>query len=285
MAKIPKKLVDKKANPQLKVVGLKREIFSDLYHHFLGKSWWQFLFTILVLFVSVNIIFTFFYIECDGIHNANSKLDYYFFSVQTLSTIGYGFMYPTNLCSHILIVIQSFLGLLFLSFLTGLVYSKFSIPRAKIIFTKNSLVNYDGEDLCLKFRMTNKRANQIVDARIKLVMLKTEIKNDGSRFRKIHDMKLVRSEIPMFSLSFTVQHIIDEASPFYKETHESLVQKEVFVIVTITGLDETMSQTISTRHTYSFDEVIWGATFKDVLVPDENGDIYFNFNNFDEIVY
>jgi inward rectifier potassium channel len=284
MADKPKKLINQDGTPTLRTEGLRREVFSDLYHHFLRKSWWQFLIIILSLFISVNLIFTFFYFECDGIQNAHNKLDYFFFSVQTLSTIGYGFMYPTNLCSHVLIVTQSFLGLLFLSFLTGLVFAKFSLPRAKILFTKNALVCYEKDDLTFKFRMTNKRANQIVDARIKGVMLKLEKMADGSLFRRIHDMKLVRNEIPMFSLSFTVQHIIEENSPFYQETHESLVQKEALVIITITGLDETMSQMVSTRHSYNFDEIIWGAQFKDVLLRDENGELYFNFHNFDEII-
>jgi inward rectifier potassium channel len=97
-------------------------------------------------------------------------------------------------------------------------------------------------------------------------------------------MKLVRSEIPMFSLTFTVHHIIDENSPFCNETHESLLQKQALVVITITGLDDTMSQTVSTRHAYSFDQIIWGADFKDVIVPDENGEFYFNFNDFDSII-
>ena len=102
-------------------------------------------------------------------------------------------------------------------------------------------------------------------------------------FRKIYDVTLVRAHIPIFSLTFLAQHIIDENSPFYGETHQSFVEKEAFVIITITGLDETISQTVHARYIYTFDEIIWGGKFKDVLCKDKQGKTYIDYNNFDII--
>lgn len=272
--------LDREGNPQYYTVGLNKGLFSDLYHHFLRKPWPLMLFTIFAVFLAINIIFTFLYVKCNGINNAVHLYDYFFFSVQTLSTIGYGFMYPTNFCSHSLVAIQSFMGLLFVSFLTGLIFAKFSLPRAKIMFTKNAVVTYEGDDLFFKFRMSNIRANQILDANIKAVLLKQVIRHDGSKFRKIHEMELVRSVIPMFALSFTVQHKIDEKSPFYQETHESLVEKGAVVVITLTGIDDTISQTIVSRYLYEYNDIVWNEDFKDVLFKDEYGRPYFDYRNF-----
>ncbi|MBC7475788.1 MAG: ATP-sensitive inward rectifier potassium channel 10 [Candidatus Sericytochromatia bacterium] len=274
-------VLDKNGRPQYPILGLKREVFSDLYHHFIRKSWMLVILAILAIFVSVNIIFTFLYMGCgDGITNAKTFSDYFFFSVQTLSTIGYGFMYPTNICSHSLVAVQSFLSILFVSSLTGIVFAKFSVPRAKIIFTKNAVVTHQGQDIYFKFRMSNTRANQILDAKLKVVLLKNEIQADGSGFRRIYDMNVLRDQIPIFSLSFTVQHLIDEKSPFFKETHESLVKKQAIIIITISGIDDTLSQTMVSRYIYDFQDIVWGADFKDVLLKDIEGNPYFDYKNF-----
>lgn len=267
-----------------KVRGLKNEFFGDLYHTFLSNSWFYVLLTIFLSSMVVNLIFTSLYITCDGIKNASHLYDYFFFSIQTLSTIGYGFMYPTNLCSHILVSAQSFLGMVFVSFLTGIVFSKFSIPRSKIIYTKNMVIHHEDESLVAKIRMVNQRNNQIIDANVNAVVLKLEQKSDGSSFRRIHDLKLVRDRIPIFSLSFTLQHIIDETSPLFGETHESLIKKQVIIILTISGTDESITQNVISKHIYSFEDIKWGMKFKDVITHNENEEIYFDYDNFDELI-
>lgn len=283
MAKKISGLVNKEGNPQLRTIGLKRDVFSDLYHHFLVKPWIVVLITIIGMFLTVNLVFTLFYMECNGIKNASTIHDYFFFSIQTLSTIGYGYMYPVNFCAHSLVAIQSFLGILFISFLTGLVFAKFSLPRAKVIFTEKAVINNEGGKLSLKFRMTNKRFNQIVNAQVKAYLLKFEYSDNGSRFRRINDMKLIRSNIPLFSLTITIQHIIDEQSPFYNETYESLIEKQGIVILTITGLDETISQTIHSRHTYTIDDIAWNYKYKDIILTDENNEMFIDYKYFNEL--
>ncbi len=285
MEEIRKGIVfDKNGNPKYRIHGLKNELLSDLYHKFLTKSWLMVLFIIFALSMIVNIIFTSFYMTCNGINNATHWYDYFFFSIQTLSTIGYGFMYPTNLCSHVLVAIQSFMGMLFVSFLTGIVFAKFSLPRAKILYTKNIVIHHENNDLMLKLRITNKRGNQIIDANIRAVVLKLEKLSDGTNFRKIQDLNLLRERIPMFSLSFTVQHKIDENSPFFGETHESLLEKQVMVIITINGIDESLTQTLVSKYFYAFEDIKWGMKFKDVLVYDENGEMFFEYDNFDVLI-
>lgn len=277
-------LLDKTGKPMFKTIGLQKDVFSDLHHHFIRKSWLNFTILVFWAFILINIIFAFIYNFIGGIEHAESIYDHFFFSIQTLGTIGYGFMYPSTKIANFLVSLESFFGMLFTAFLTGLVYSKFSLPRSKVSYTEKAVVSFENEHLCVKFRMANKRDSQILDATLKVSLIKTVGQKDGSEVRKIFDMKLLREAIPTFVLTFTATHIIDEYSPFYGETHQSLVEKEAMIAIMLTGIDEITSQTIHSKNYYIFDDIMWNSDFKNVMFKDEFGQTYFDYRNFNELI-
>lgn len=149
---------------------------------------------------------------------------------------------------------------------------------------KKMVVNLDNDVFKLKFKISNKRNSNIINADLKVSMLKLVINPDGTKLKKIFDMKLLRHEIPTFVLTFTAEHVIDEFSPFYGETHQSLLEKEALVSIIITGVDEVTSQTIHSKYYYAFDDIMWNAKFADVIFKDEFGQSYLDYRNFDKII-
>ncbi|MEK7431578.1 MAG: ion channel [Cyanobacteriota bacterium] len=279
-------LIDSNGRPNFKVVGLKKEVFSDLFHFFITKSWFQFISILFLIYITANLIFGCFYFLLGGIDHAEKFLDYFFFSIQTMGTIGYGYMYPNtdNIITNFVVSVETYVGILFTAFVTGLFYSKFSLPTSNVMYTKKMVVNLDNDVLKLKFKISNKRNSNIINADLKVSMLKLVINPDGTRLKKIFDMKLLRHEIPTFVLTFTAEHVIDEFSPFYGETHQSLLEKEALVSIIITGVDEVTSQTIHSKYYYAFDDIMWNAKFADVIFKDEFGQSYLDYRNFDKII-
>jgi len=242
--------------------------FKDQYHWLLYISWWKFLSVISLFYISVNVIFACAYlITQDGIANAEtgSFSDAFFFSVQTMSTIGYGEMYPNRLDTEILVTIEVLIGTILVAILTGLIFARFSRPTARVIFSRLAVIcPYNGVPT-LMFRVANQRDNRILEAQIRVSLLKNEISLEGYQLRRLHDLKLLRSQTPSFSLTWLVMHPIDPDSPFYNLTSESLANLDTEIIIILTGLDETFSQTIHARYSYSNLEIFWNMRFVDIF--------------------
>src|SRR5208282_5819973 len=227
-------------------------IFEDLYHFLVTISWPALIGLITAAFTIVNLLFATGYYLDHGVENAHpgSFADMFFFSVQTMATIGYGKMVPVTLFSNILVSIEALTGLLALS---------------------------------LMIRAANMRANRIVEANIHVVLARQEITVEGDSIRRLYDLAMTRSRSAMFALSWTAVHRIVEGSPLFGETRESLASSAPEIIVSITGLDETFSQTVHARHTFKLDEIVWGARFADVLVLHPDGSRSVDYTRFDDI--
>ena len=264
-------------SPGSQVLSLGRLSFhwGDVYHELLTISWLKFFGLISLIYLVINTLFAFAYlIDCDGIENAQpgSFTDAFFFSVQTMATIGYGAMYPRTPYTHFLVTIEVFVGLLTVAMATGLLFARFSRPTARVIFSNVAVIcPYNGVPT-LMFRTANQRNNLIVEAQVQVSVLLPDITSEGYYFRRLHDLKLVRSQTPIFSLSWTVMHSIDKASPLWGETAKSLANSDAQIIVSLTGLDETLSQIIHARQVYLAEEVLWNMRFVDVLSKSANGD-------------
>ncbi len=221
-----------------------------------------------------------------GIENTHSGSfsDMFFFSIQTMATIGYGKMEPITLFSNILVSIEALFGLLGLAIMTGLTFSKFSRPTARVRFTRYAVIGPRDGKTSLAIRMANMRANRIVEAQIHLIFTRQEITLEGDSIRRFYDLTTTRNRSPLFMLSWTAVHVITEDSPFFGQTRESLAQSAPEIIVSITGLDQTFSQTVHARHSYKIGEIVWGARFGDVLKVNPDGTGYIDFSHFDDIV-
>ncbi|MBN8646699.1 MAG: hypothetical protein J0L55_02000 [Caulobacterales bacterium] len=262
------RLVSRDAGFRVIPIGKSKNIFGDLYARLLSGSWKSIIFIIVCVFFALNLIFaTLYYLDLGEIANARVGHfnDAFFFSVQTLATIGYGAMSPQGLWPNILVTIESMLGFAYYGLVTGLMFAKFSSPSARILFSEVAIIrNYQGVPH-LMFRLVNERENRIVNAKVKATILKVETINDETSMRRFHDIELVRSEMPFLQLTWLVLHKIDENSPLFGMTPEDLEDKESEIVVSITGHDETFSQSVHARNSYIADEIRFNEKFVDIL--------------------
>ena len=259
--------------------------FGDFYHHLMTASWPYLLFLIAAAFAVTNCLFAFAYMLDGGVENARpgSFADVFFFSVQTMATIGYGKLAPATLIANILMSVEALSGLVSLALVTGLIFAKFSRPTARVRFTSNAVVSMRDGVPSVMFRMANMRGNQIVDAQIHVVFARTEKTIEGEEVRRFYDLELTRYRNALFALSWTVIHPIGESSPFYGADLAALATANVSLVVSMTGIDETFSQTVHARHEYLFDDIIWGARLVDILARMPDGQLAINYDRFDGV--
>lgn len=245
---------------------------GDLYIRLLAASWKQLFFLFVASFLSINCIFgiIYFYIA-DGIENARlgSFRDGFFFSVQTLSTIGYGKMVPISLAANIVTTCEVMVGIIFIAVVTGLVFSKFSRPTARVMFSNVAVIDIMDGVPHLVLRVANERSNRIVDARIQVHLLRKETSAEGHTMRRFYDLALSRDKMPILQLSWTVMHSMDIGSPLFGLTLDTLKEWDAEFIVSLSGFDETFSQTIHARHSYIADDIVFDATFVDIIKRSE----------------
>lgn len=271
--------------PEIERIGDPHSYWDDIYHLLLTMPWPTFVGLTSLLYMGVNALFAFAYSLGDGIATVGENEPQYFqelffFSVQTMASIGYGAMYPTNLYSHWLVVVESLVGLFFIATTTGLVFARFSLPTAQILFSDVAVVAPFNGVPTLMFRAANKRKNYILEAQLWVTLVRDEHNLEGEFMRRFHDIQLVRSHTPVFSLSWTAMHQILPGGLLDGDTVETLQRDRAEIIVTLTGLDETLAQTIHARHTFSAEKILWGHHFADILVPGKHGKRVIDFNQF-----
>ena len=258
----------------------------DVYHTLLTIGWAGFFAALALAYVVFNLVFGMLYLLAGGIGNARpgSFADAFFFSVQTMATIGYGQMYPQSFAANLLMTVEVLLGMSGLALATGLIFARFSRPTARVIFSRVAVIApYDGVPT-LMFRAANQRRNQILEAQVSVSLLRDETTAEGGYIRRFHDMALARARTPMFSLTWTVMHPIDKASPLHGATAESLKAEKAEIVIGLIGLDGTFSQTVHARHSYVADEIVWNRQFADVLLWLEDGTRVIDYRRFHEVV-
>lgn len=262
-----------------------RVFWTDLYHNLVARSWLRLLAIIASFYLVTNVGFACLYAAGgDCVMGAHRFLDLFFFSVQTLSTIGYGTMAPATTYAHSLVTVQAFIGTLFLAVVTGLVFSKFARPTARVRWTqKVALIERDGKPQ-LTFRMANERANQIVEAQLTLVMSRIEVTSDGERQRRIYTLDLERNRNVIFVLSWTAIHVIGPTSPLYGLTQQQMIDSEMTLVGSLIGLDETYAQQVHSRHMYGAADFVYGQRFADILGEDGDGTRFIDYGKFDDLV-
>jgi len=260
--------------------------FTDMYHYLLTSSWPMLLLIIATVFFGANLLFALGYYLDGGIENVRSGsfLDMFFFSVQTMATIGYGKLEPVTLLSNILVSIEALVGLVALAMMTGLVFAKFSRPTARVRFSRYVVISSRDGVQSLMVRMANMRSNRIVEAEVHLTAVWDERTAEGESIRTIYDLRTTRRRSPLFSLSWTVIHPIDSASPLYGLTPEILEQRKAEIVVSVVGLDETFAQTIHARHPFKTSDIIWGARFADVLRERPDGEVEVDYTHIDDVI-
>jgi inward rectifier potassium channel len=267
--------------------GVREKPLVDFYHRMMRISWGLFFVYIFVAFFLFNCFFAMAYelFTPIGIANLPSQnfWNYFFFSVQTAASIGFGHFHPESYGANILVSVEAFGGLLMNALITGLVFSRFSRPAARIIFSQNLIwVNYFGKT-ALMLRLGNARTNRIFSGRATWVYLHDEVTPEGDSFRRMLDLKLVRSETSVFALSWTLIHIIDEKSPLNGLTFEKLQSSDDEFMLTFSGLDEETSQMLSTHAMYWARDVVRAKKYVDMIVLKDQGVREIDFGKIDQI--
>jgi inward rectifier potassium channel len=268
-------------------VGSARITRLDAYHLLLTMPWRWFFGIQAVAYILFNAVFALLYLAAPG-NIANAKpgsfTDAFFFSVQTMATIGFGVMAPATLYANVMVTIEALLGMASVAVAAGLIFARFSQPTARVLFSQVVVVTpYNGVPT-LMFRCANERRNQIFEAQVHVDFARQETSAEGMELRRSYELNLARDRNPQFSLSWTVMHPIDAASPLYGIDPDLLAAQEAAIVVTLTGIDETISQRVFARSAYRADEILWGRKFVDILSETEDGLTQVDYRRFHDTV-
>ena len=258
----------------------------DIYHWLLTTSWLLFAAIGLAAYLTSNTLFALLYLaDLHGIAGARpgNFADAFFFSVETIGTIGYGVLAPRDLYANMVMTAENFFGLSFIAVATGVIFARVSRPTARVMFSRNALITtYDG-DLVLMFRAANERANRVLEAEVTVSVTRDLVTREGKTMRRFDQLNLVRSRSPLFALTWTVLHVIDETSPIYGVTEEILKNASGQILVVLSGMDETFAQRIHARHSYMPADIAWNKHFADVIFEDDEGGRIIDYGLFHEL--
>jgi inward rectifier potassium channel len=254
--------------------GLRLNPWTDIYHSAMTVSWPVFLGALAAVFVALNTLFALLFLLGEApVANAHPGkfLDVFFFSVETISTTGYGDMYPQTLYGHVLAATENFVSLVATAAMTGVVFARFARPRARLIFARNPVVfEHDGVST-LAVRIVNARNSFISEASAKIWLLSPSVSREGRRYVGFLPLRLQKAENPAFALSWTLFHPIDEASPLFGAGELDTIENEINLVVSISGLDEMSSQIVHARQSYVAEDLRWQHEFIDMFRRDEEG--------------
>jgi len=258
----------------------------DIYYVCMTMSWPRFYLAIAMLFSMLNLLFaTLYQLQADSIANQFPQGFWgaFFFSVETLATVGYGDMHPQTVYAHIISMLEIFLGMMSLALVTGVTFARFSLPRSRIVFSRHPVIRQMDGQLSLMMRAANARQNVIVDAQAQLQVLFNTRSSEGTRMRRLHDLKLQRQHHPMFVLSWTLIHVIDDKSPLHGLGVDELADLKAGFVLSISGNDEITRQTMAARHVFEHDDIRWHYQYQDLLYTDEGGEDHVDFGLLHEI--
>ncbi|MDE3176022.1 MAG: potassium channel protein [Pseudomonadota bacterium] len=265
--------------------GLTTRPWVDFYHTAMVVTWPRFLAALAAMFCALNLLFAgLLMLGKQPIANAapGSFADLFFFSVETISTTGYGDMHPQTLYGHGVATVEIFVSLIATAGVTGLIFARFSRPQARLIFARHPVVQEHDGAPTLMLRLVNARSSFISEATAKLWLLGPTLSAEGRRYVGFLPMRLLKSENPAFALSWTLFHPIDANSPLYGKTQDETIVDEIRFVVSISGLDETSSQTVNARYTYAAQDLRWDHEFVDMFHRDERGRSHVDFSKVHE---
>ncbi len=269
------------------VIGRSAGFWSDLHHRALTVSWPVFFLGAAAVFLVFNTFFAALYsLGTDPIANIpkDSPHSLLYFSIETLATVGYGDMHPQTDWGHIVATIEIFTGMSMMAVMTGLVFTRFSRPQARFLFANNPVVApFDGMPT-LMVRIANARGNIIADATAKLWLVRDEKSLEGLSIRRFHQLELRRQENPLFALSWTLYHTIGPESPLVGCDADTLAAGEAALILTVDGLDESTTQHLMARNTWTHGDIRWNHRYVDVLSRGADGRMRLDYARFHEVV-
>lgn len=265
-----RRMLDRDGTFTSRRMGYPRWSFLNGYHAMLTMTWPRFLGLVTVAYTAVNALFALAYVACGSSalgglpaeHMGGSFLRAFFFSVETFATIGYGHVFPVGAAANWLVSLESLIGILAVALLTGLVFARFSRPTARLLFSRSAVVAPYLGRTGFMFRIANARSNQLMELEVKLMYSRL----DGTG-RRYDQLKLERTRVVFFPLSWTIVHPIDETSPLWGLSHHDLTVHDAEFDILVAGIDETFAQLVHARTSYKPEEIVFGARFSNIYNP------------------
>jgi inward rectifier potassium channel len=269
--------------------GLAEGFWTDLYHRSMTVYWPVFFATAAAIFIFLNAIFGFaFWLGNDPIANVSPDLplplSLFYFSIETLATVGYGDMHPQTNYGHLVATAEIFTGMCFLAVMTGLIFARFSRPRARFIFADHPIVGMHQGQQTLMIRVANERHNTISQATARLWLLRVENVKEGDQLRRFYELKLDRGEHPMFALSWTMFHAIDKHSPLHGVTADVLAASDGALVLNLNGVDDSSAQHLYARRIYSHHDIRWNHRYRDMTTLSSEGRLLLDYGLFHDVV-
>jgi inward rectifier potassium channel len=264
------------------VFNVERERFGywdNTYFHLMMMPGWQFFVLALSGFILLNFAFSIIYclIGIEHLHGTtpgnlmHQLTQAYFFSSQTLTTVGYGHISPDGLPANVIASFESFLGLLTFALISGLLYGRFSRPVARIAFSEKILVAPYRSGQGLMFRMVNAARSELIETEVQVILTVNQREENGNISRRFFALPLEIAKVSFFSLSWTIVHEINEKSPIYGFSHQDLIDAMAEFLILVKGTDEANQQMVHVRHSYTGEEMAWNARFLPVIGRNKKG--------------
>ena len=267
--------------------GLRLSFWGDISHRCMTASWPSFIAGAGLVFIVFNALFaSLYWIGDQPIANVANEayIDYLYFSIETLSTAGYGDMHPQTHYGHFISAIELFTGIFSMSLMTGLIFARFSRPNARLLFAESPVISDHEGQQTLMVRFANERNDIIANATARLWVFKDTLSKEGLPYRRFYEMPLTRNESPALALSWTLFHVIDEQSPIYGLDTDGLAAAKVAFVVVVSGYDTVAAQTVHARKTYDHPDVRFGHRYAEILGTTEDGRLRVDYGLFHETV-
>ncbi len=271
---------------EIETRGLAGGFWTDLYYRSMTVSWPAFFAGAAAIFLVLNGGFALVYFLGDRpIANAvpDRFLDLLYFSIETLATVGYGDMHPQTDYGHLVATVEIFTGMSFLAVMTGLVFARFSRPRARFVFADHPIVAQHEGKPTLMIRVANARHNIISGATARLWLIRGESSAEGQFFRRYYELHLLRAENPVFALTWTIFHTIDESSTLYGASPAELAKAEALLVLTVSGLDDNSAQQLNARRSYSHAQISWQHRYVDISSNTDDGRLLLDYTKFHDV--
>jgi inward rectifier potassium channel len=250
------------------------------YLYMINTSWPRFFLDVFIGYVALNFVFAtiYFLAGVERIKGTEAPtafgrfLNVFFFSAHTLTTVGYGNMWPQGVIANSIAAVEALFGLMTFALATGLLFGRFSRPAARLGFSQHMLVTPYKEGLSLQFRIANRRSNNLMDLEARVVLVTVEMMG-GKLQRRYQALTLERPGVLFLPLTWTIVHPLDETSPLYGKTPEELSRLQAELLVLVKAFDDTFYQILHTRYSYRHDEIVWGARFEPAFNIDNEGNL------------
>ncbi len=245
----------------------------NIFNRLMVCSWGRFFLLVISFYLLLNFIFAGIY-EVVGIENLHGAdltsrgsrfMDAFFFSSQTLTTVGYGRIAPIGFGASSVAAVESLLGLLIFALATSLLYGRFSRPVARILYSDKAIIAPYLDTTAFMFRIVNERANQLIDLQVEVVMSILEKQVDGREIRKYYGLNLERNKVNFFPTNWTIVHAVTQESPLFGLSKEELLSRDTEFLILIRATEDTFNQTVHSRISYHAREMVFGAKFKSMV--------------------